>query len=135
MSTSMRTSEQLLRENDELRRRLEENTSLLHAERRTREKAERDNEERKRLESELRRRVEELSRADRRKDEFLALLAHELRNPLGPIRNATQILKLLSPPDPPLRQAREMIERQVGYMARIIDELLDVSRIARGKIL
>jgi signal transduction histidine kinase len=135
MSASTKTLEQLLRETDELRRRLEESTSLLQAERRAREKAECDMEERKRLEAELRRRVEEMTRADRRKDEFLALLAHELRNPLVPIRNAAQILKLLAPPDPPLRQAREMIDRQVGYMARLIDELLDVSRIARGKIL
>ncbi len=135
MSASTKTLEQLLRENDELRRHLEETASLLHAEKRTRERAERDLEERKRLEIELRRRIEELTRADRRKDEFLALLAHELRNPLVPIRNAAQILRLLAPPDPPLSQAREMIDRQVGHMARLIDELLDVSRIARGKIL
>lgn len=91
--------------------------------------------ERKRLEDELRRRMDELAEADHRKDEFLALLAHELRNPLGPIRNAAQILKLKGAPDPSLGQARDMIERQVGHMARLIDDLLDVSRIARGKIL
>jgi PAS domain S-box-containing protein len=91
--------------------------------------------ERKRLEDELRRRMDELAEADRRKDEFLALLAHELRNPLGPIRNAAQILKLKGPSDPTLHQARDMIDRQVGHMARLIDDLLDVSRIARGKIL
>jgi signal transduction histidine kinase len=135
MSTSTKTLELLLRESDELRRRLEETVSILHAERRAREKAEREVEERKRLEGELRRRIEELTRGDRRKDEFLALLAHELRNPLGPIRNATQILKLMGPPDPPLVQAREMIDRQVGHMARFIDDLLDVSRISRAKVL
>jgi signal transduction histidine kinase len=84
---------------------------------------------------ELRRRIEELTRSGRRKDEFLALLAHELRNPLVPIRNAAQILKLMAPPDPPLRQAREMIDRQVGHMARLIEDLLDVTRISRDKIL
>ena len=75
-----------------------------------------------------------LTEADRRKDEFLAMLAHELRNPLAPVRNAVHILKLLGPADPYLRQAREMIERQVAHMVRLVDDLLDVSRITRGKI-
>jgi PAS domain S-box-containing protein len=76
----------------------------------------------------------ELQRADQRKDEFLAMLAHELRNPLAPIRNAAQILKQLGPPDPPLVRAREIIERQVIHQARLVDDLLDVSRITQGKI-
>ncbi|HYT91820.1 MAG TPA: PAS domain S-box protein, partial [Gemmataceae bacterium] len=83
-----------------------------------------------------RRLVEEtLREADRRKDEFLAMLAHELRNPLAPIRNAVQVLKLLGGPEPTLAQARAMIDRQVAHMARLVDDLLDVSRITRGKIL
>jgi signal transduction histidine kinase/ActR/RegA family two-component response regulator len=78
---------------------------------------------------------EALKEADRRKDEFLAMLAHELRNPLGPIRNAVQILKLVGAPDETAAQARAMIDRQVSHMARLIDDLLDVSRISRGKVL
>jgi PAS domain S-box-containing protein len=76
-----------------------------------------------------------LREADRRKDEFLAMLAHELRNPLAPIRNAALVLKLIGPSDPRIAQARDLVERQVGHLARLIDDLLDVSRITRGKIL
>ena len=75
-----------------------------------------------------------LKEADRRKDEFLAMLAHELRNPLAPVLNAVQVMQLLGPVDPNLQRAREMIERQVGHLARLVDDLLDVSRITRGKI-
>lgn len=78
---------------------------------------------------------EALKDADRRKDEFLAMLAHELRNPLAPIRNAVQVLKLLGPAEPQLQQVQNMIERQVAHMAHLVDDLLDVSRITRGKIL
>ncbi len=75
-----------------------------------------------------------LIEADRRKDEFLAMLAHELRNPLGPIRNAVGILKLRAPDDEKVTQARTIIDRQVTHMVRLIDDLLDVSRITLGKI-
>jgi signal transduction histidine kinase len=75
-----------------------------------------------------------LKEADQRKDEFLAMLAHELRNPLAPVRNAVQILNLTCPADPRLAGARSMIERQVTHMARLLDDLLEVSRITRGKI-
>src|SRR5262249_20190217 len=78
---------------------------------------------------------EALREADRRKDEFLAMLGHELRNPLGSIRNAVEILHRLGPQEPGQTQAQEIIERQVTHLTRIIDDLLDVSRIARGKIL
>ncbi|HEV3120372.1 MAG TPA: MASE1 domain-containing protein, partial [Isosphaeraceae bacterium] len=78
---------------------------------------------------------ESLRAADRRKNEFLAMLAHELRNPLGPIKNAVHLLSLKGPPEPELDEARAMIERQVGHMVRLIDDLLDVSRITRGRIL
>jgi PAS domain S-box-containing protein len=74
---------------------------------------------------------EALREADRRKDEFLAMLAHELRNPLAPISNALQLIRL---PGSDVRQACEMMERQVEYMVRLVDDLLDVSRITRGKI-
>jgi PAS domain S-box-containing protein len=78
---------------------------------------------------------EALREADRRKDDFLAMLAHELRNPLGPIRNAAHALRLIGLSTPEVEQARDLIERQVAHMARLIDDLLDVSRISRGKIL
>jgi PAS domain S-box-containing protein len=83
----------------------------------------------------LRRAEDALREAGRRKDEFLAVLAHELRNPLAPIRNAVHMLRLIDPRDPRVRQARDMIERQVAHMTRLIDDLLDVSRIARGQVL
>jgi signal transduction histidine kinase len=77
---------------------------------------------------------EALREADRRKDEFLATLAHELRNPLAPIRNAVQIMKLVGLKDPRAQHARELIERQVGLLARLVDDLMDVARITAGKI-
>ena len=78
--------------------------------------------------------AEALEEAGRRKDEFLAILAHELRNPLGPVRNAAHFLKERNLPDPELRRPVEMIERQVAHMTRLIDDLLDVSRITRGMV-
>jgi PAS domain S-box-containing protein len=75
-----------------------------------------------------------LKEADRRKDEFLAILAHELRNPLAPVRNAVQIMRLTGSLSPELEWAREVIERQVQQMSRLVDDLLDISRITSGKI-
>ena len=77
---------------------------------------------------------EALKDADRRKDEFLATLAHELRNPLAPVRNALEIMKLAAADPRALALARGMMERQVAQMVRLIDDLLDVSRITRGKL-
>ena len=76
----------------------------------------------------------QLTAADRHKDEFLAMLAHELRNPLSPVRSAVEILRLAGPKDPILMRQREIIDRQIGHMARLLDDLLDVSRVTRGKI-
>jgi len=76
---------------------------------------------------------EALREADRRKDEFLAMLAHELRNPLAPMRNAVHLLKLARNPDN-LRRPQEILDRQITHMARLLDDLLDVSRITRGRI-
>jgi PAS domain S-box-containing protein len=90
--------------------------------------------ERKRLEDNLRRVAEELSRADRRKNEFLAMLAHELRNPLAPISNAVRALSLGRRDETAVDSASEMLERQVGQIIHLVDDLLDVSRISRGKI-
>ena len=82
-----------------------------------------------------RKRAEEaLKLADRRKDEFLATLSHELRNPLAPVSNALRILQIKAPDEPELTWAREIIERQVRQMTRLIDDLLDVSRITRDRL-
>jgi PAS domain S-box-containing protein len=75
-----------------------------------------------------------LKDSDRRKDEFLAMLAHELRNPLAPIRNAAHYLGMKSGGDPGLERARAMVDRQVNHMARLLDDLLDVSRVSQGKV-
>jgi two-component system CheB/CheR fusion protein len=86
---------------------------------------------RKQLEEELRRRAHELANADRRKDEFLAMLAHELRNPLAPLRNALHLLRR----DVGARERFiEIADRQLTHLVRLVDDLLDVSRITQGKI-
>jgi PAS domain S-box-containing protein len=76
----------------------------------------------------------ELAESDRRKNEFLALLAHELRNPLGPIRHAVKILRARTPRPDELEWATNIIDRQTEHMTRLVDDLLDVSRITRGTI-
>jgi PAS domain S-box-containing protein len=75
-----------------------------------------------------------LKETDRRKDEFLATLAHELRNPLAPIRNALEIIRVAGEDQQVVHQARRTMERQLGQMIRLVDDLLDVSRITRGTI-
>ena len=77
---------------------------------------------------------QELRDTDRRKDEFLATLAHELRNPLAPIRNSLQILKMPRLDPETIERSREMMDRQVQQLVRMVDDLLDVSRVMRGKI-
>ncbi len=77
---------------------------------------------------------EDLREADRRKDEFLATLAHELRNPLAPIRNSLHIFRMASVQEPVVERVTAMMERQVAHMVRMVDDLLEVSRISRGKI-
>ncbi|HEY3323692.1 MAG TPA: PAS domain S-box protein [Planctomycetota bacterium] len=94
----------------------------------------RDITERKQSEEQLRQAKALAEDANRQKDHFLAVLGHELRNPLAPIRNSVSVLKRLGPPDPVLQRARATIDRQVCHMTRLIDDLLDVSRIASGKI-
>src|SRR5512139_504312 len=108
-------------------------------------KVARDIGEQRKAQAELQRAIERLreseaalKEADRRKDEFRAMLAHELRNPLAPIRNALEILRRAawgesSMPDP-VGSAIEMMERQVGQLVRLVDDLLDVGRISSGKI-
>jgi PAS domain S-box-containing protein len=84
--------------------------------------------------SRLKKANEALREADRRKDEFLATLAHELRNPLAPIRTSLQILKMPRVDAVTAQQTREMMERQIQHLVRLVDDLLDVSRVMRGKI-
>ena len=77
---------------------------------------------------------EERKEADRRKDEFIATLAHELRNPLAPIRNVISLLQLQGSLDPTVSHARDIIGRQIDHLTRLIDDLLDVSRITSDKL-
>jgi PAS domain S-box-containing protein len=92
------------------------------------EQALRDNEQR------LQETAAALTDADRKKDDFLATLAHELRNPLAPIRNGIQLLRLVASSHPSLEHTTVMMERQMQHLVRLVDDLLDVSRITRGKI-
>jgi two-component system CheB/CheR fusion protein len=94
----------------------------------------RDISEHKRAQKLLLEREEALREADRRKDEFLALLGHELRNPLGPIHNAAELLSRTLPADSQARVAVEMIRRQAGQLTRLVDDLLDIGRITQGRV-
>ena len=86
------------------------------------------------LEAALRSKIDELAEVDRRKDEFLAMLGHELRNPLAPVTTALQIMRIHENEPGRVARSREIVERQIEHMTRLIDDLLDVSRITRGKI-
>jgi signal transduction histidine kinase/CheY-like chemotaxis protein len=88
----------------------------------------------KRLQEHLRVQAEALRDSDRRKNEFLATLAHELRNPIAPLRNALGVLYLQPPRDPTLLEIRDIFDRQIQQLSRLLDDLLDVSRIAEGKV-
>jgi signal transduction histidine kinase/CheY-like chemotaxis protein len=82
----------------------------------------------------LRQQAEALELMDRRKDEFLAVLAHELRNPLAPILNSVQLLQMAAPSDPTVVQVRDILDRQTRQLARLVDDLSDLSRVARGRL-
>ena len=84
--------------------------------------------------TELKKAVQALKDADRHKDEFLAMLAHELRSPLAPIRNALEILRRAGNDSRMIGRSRDVLERQVAHLVRLVDDLLDVARIARGKL-
>jgi PAS domain S-box-containing protein len=90
--------------------------------------------EKKRLEADLRQRAAELAEADRKKDDFIALLAHELRNPLAPIRTGLQVMRLAAGDAVAVAKAQAMMDRQLSHMVRLIDDLLDVSRMNRSKL-
>src|SRR4051812_26506311 len=133
--------EQLRHENEELAHRLAEAQVSSQTDRQARRAAlnlmedavaaraaeQHENAERRRVEAELR-------EADRRKDEFLAMLAHELRNPLAPIRNSVQILRLNGTDAIAAEDVCETLDRQVDHMIRLVDDLMEVARITRGKI-
>jgi signal transduction histidine kinase len=102
--------------------------AVVKAERAQVERAKHEDEER------LRQQAKAHNEIDRRKDEFLAILGHELRNPLAPIRNVLQVLRLKPPDAKTLNWSREVVERQVRHMTRLVDDLLDVTRIGQGKI-
>jgi signal transduction histidine kinase len=95
----------------------------------------REIEVRRRSEEMLRETQDRLRQSARRKDEFLAMLAHELRNPLAPIRNAAEVLRQIDVSDPRISRMRDIIDRQSAHMSRIVDDLLDVSRVTQGKLL
>lgn len=90
--------------------------------------------ERKRTEENLRQLAAELAEIDRRKTEFLATLAHELRNPLAPLTNGLQLMRRAVNNPPALERAREMMERQLRHLVRLVDDLLDIARISSGKV-
>ncbi len=90
--------------------------------------------ERRAAEAALRTANEHLREMDQRKNEFLAMLSHELRNPLAPIRNSVYILERTAPGSEQARRARQVIDRQTQHLTRLVDDLLDVTRISRGKI-
>lgn len=88
----------------------------------------------KRMEAELRRYADDLAYQHRQKDEFMAMLAHELRNPLAPMRTALEILRLRADDPEQVRRVRETLDRQVKNLSRLVDDLLDISRITQGKM-
>ncbi|CAG1012489.1 two-component system, OmpR family, sensor histidine kinase VicK [Burkholderiaceae bacterium] len=94
----------------------------------------RDITQRKELERELHERMAELAEADRQKNDFLAMLAHELRNPLAPMRNSLYLLNSAKSDEASRNRARDILERQMQHIVRLVDDLLDVSRIGRGMI-
>jgi PAS domain S-box-containing protein len=132
LTESKWAAEQIRRFNAELEQRVAERTAEL--EKAVQALQESEVRERARA-AELEAATADLREADRRKDEFLAMLGHELRNPLGPIRSAIEMLRIEGLSEAERIEMREVIERQVIHMARITDDLLDVSRISRGKIL
>src|SRR5262249_12739658 len=97
-------------------------------------KVARDITDRREMEEELRRRAEALSEASRAKDEFLAMLAHELRNPLAALTSALQVLRMSGPEQSAWGRSMEVVRRQVHHQSRLVDDLLDVSRITQGKV-
>lgn len=109
------------------RKEVEENARRFAREEAARKAAEEAAEARQKL-------VDELKAADQRKDEFLATLAHELRNPLAPLRSGLEVIKRIDLENQVIGQTRQMMERQLSHLVNLVDDLLDVSRVSRGKI-
>jgi len=124
-------NQRLSSENEELRLRLQEAEQALRAIRTGQAEY---SAEGKQAEEALREANLQLAEADRRKNEFLGLLSHELRNPLTPIRNSIYILEKATPGGPQARRALAVLDRQVSHLTQLVDDLLDVTRISRGKI-
>jgi signal transduction histidine kinase/ActR/RegA family two-component response regulator len=124
-------NQRLSSENEELRLRLQEAEQALRAIRTGQAEYIAEG---KQAEEALREANLQLAEADRRKNEFLGLLSHELRNPLTPIRNGIYILEKAAPGGPQARRALAVIDRQVSHLTQLVDDLLDVTRISRGKI-
>jgi PAS domain S-box-containing protein len=93
-----------------------------------------DDSQRRRLEGELRDRIAELAESERRKTEFIATLAHELRNPLAPLRAALQVMRKASDNATSMAQLREMMERQLGQLVRLVNDLLDIALVTSGQL-
>jgi PAS domain S-box-containing protein len=123
--------EELRRSRDELEQRVRERTAELE---RANELLRADIAARERVEAHLRESEARLAEEGRRKTEFIAILGHELRNPLTPIRTAVHVMRELGASAEQLERARDIVERQVAHMTRLIDDLLDLSRISRGTI-
>lgn len=126
-----RADEELRSAHADLERRVEARTAELVA---ANEALVNENRERRRLAEELQQRVAELRELDENRNHFLAMLAHELRNPLAPISNALQFFKLSGPASGDAAALRAIIERQLAHMTRLIDDLLDVSRVTRNHL-
>src|SRR5439155_14286729 len=88
----------------------------------------------RRIEETFRGRAEQLAQDVRRRDEFVAMLSHELRNPLAPITNSLYLLGLYDVPDPSFAEARSVIERQVQHLARLVDDLVDTFQVLHGRV-
>jgi signal transduction histidine kinase len=121
-------------EAEALRRRMEEERANAEVLSRKAEELARIVAEKERIERELKRMNYQLAEADKKKDEFLAMLGHELRNPLTPLTTGLEVLKMQRIEDPVFMRIRDMMERQVRQLARLVDDLLDISRITSGKI-
>jgi signal transduction histidine kinase len=139
VSVRKEAEEALVRAYDEVEKRVQTRTAelarandALHAEIGERKLAE---EQLRQAAGQLQQQAAQLAEADRRKDEFVSVLAHELRNPLAPIANAVELLKRRAgPPDPTVQWAEGVIGRQVAHLTRLVDDLLDLARITRGQI-
>lgn len=127
-------NEELQVQNEEIQAQNEELQAQSQQLQAQHEEIQAQNEELTQQSAELRRHAELLAEADERKNHFLAVLAHELRNPMGPILNGLYVLQRSDPGSERAQRAREVIDRQVGHMVRLIDDLLDLTRISQGKI-